>query len=392
MPASGKKKEKEGGSTIRKDNKEQKAEKAETNSTTNNGSTTEEEDVKDDTANEWDDPILYSPSKEKVTKDDFDILNLIGKGSFGKVLQVRKKDTGKIYAMKVLRKEAIIARKQVAHTKAEKSILSKIQHPFIVTLNYAFQTEEKLYMVLDFINGGELFFHLKREGKFSEARVRLYAAEIACALCHLHSFGIVYRDLKPENILLDSDGHICITDFGLSKEITTEEGTHTFCGTPEYLAPEVLKGQGHGTPVDWWSLGTLIYEMLTGLPPFYSQNINLMYQRILNGDLRFPTFITPDAQSLLEGLLCRDVSKRLGDDTVKPHPFFKSIDWKKLEAKEIEPPFKPKVKGNTDVTNIDPVFIQETAVDSVVEKSAIDVAPEVQFDNFTYVNPSAIKV
>eukprot|EP01102_Stenamoeba_stenopodia_P008101 TRINITY_DN2301_c0_g1_i3.p1 TRINITY_DN2301_c0_g1~~TRINITY_DN2301_c0_g1_i3.p1 ORF type:complete len:296 (-),score=67.21 TRINITY_DN2301_c0_g1_i3:548-1435(-) len=226
-----------------------------------NGSSTEEDD-KDD--NGWDDPVLYSPTKEKITKDDFELLTVIGKGSFGKVLQVRKKDTGKIYAMKVLRKEAIVQRKQVAHTKAEKSILAKIQHPFIVGLHYAFQTEEKLYMVLDFVNGGELFFHLKREGKFSEQRVRIYAAEIACALSHLHSFGIVYRDLKPENILLDSEGHICITDFGLSKEIQSED-THTFCGTPEYLAPEILKGQGHGTPVDWWSLGTLIYEMLTGL-------------------------------------------------------------------------------------------------------------------------------
>ena len=219
-------------------------------------------------------------------------------------MQVRKKDDGQIYAMKVLRKEAIIARKQVDHTRAEKAILQKIRHPFIVKLNYAFQTEDKLYMVLDFVNGGELFFHLKNEGKFSEERIRLYAAEISLALNHLHSMDIVYRDLKPENILIDSDGHICITDFGLSKEITPEEGaTHTFCGTPEYLAPEVLKGQGHGCPVDWWSLGTLIYEMFTGLPPFYSQNINIMYQKILNGELRFPDFMSPDASDLLEGVI-----------------------------------------------------------------------------------------
>ena len=150
-------------------------------------------------------------------------------------MQVREKESGEIYAMKALRKDAIIARKQVAHTKAEKSILQKIKHPFIVNLNYAFQTEDKLYMVLDYVNGGELFFHLKKEGKFSEDRVRLYSAEIASALLHLHSFDIVYRDLKPENILLDSAGHICITDFGLSKEIKQEEGTQTFCGTPEYL-------------------------------------------------------------------------------------------------------------------------------------------------------------
>merc|ERR1712100_639114 len=251
---------------------------------------------------DWEAPVLFSDDNKPVCKDDFELLKVIGKGSFGKVMQVKKKDDGQIYAMKVLRKEAIIARKQVDHTRAEKAILQKIDHPFIVKLNYAFQTEEKLYMVLDFVNGGELFFHLKKEGKFSEERVRLYSAEIALALHHLHSRDIVYRDLKPENILIDADGHICITDFGLSKEISSDEVTHTFCGTPEYLAPEVLKGQGHGCPVDWWSLGTLIYEMLTGLPPFYSQNINIMYQKILNGELRFPETMSPDACSLLEGV------------------------------------------------------------------------------------------
>jgi serine/threonine protein kinase len=216
----------------------------------------------------WNDAILFSADKKKVTKEDFELLTVIGKGSFGKVMQVKKRDTGEIFAMKVLRKEAIRARKQVAHTKAEKSILQKIQHPFIVTLHYAFQTDDKLYMILDYINGGELFFHLKKEGRFPEHRVVLYAAEIVLALSHLHSLDIVYRDLKPENILIDSEGafppapsipppcqditcrclisrlhfsiraspgHIVITDFGLSKEINPTEGTQTFCGTPEYL-------------------------------------------------------------------------------------------------------------------------------------------------------------
>mmetsp|Transcript_16722 Transcript_16722/g.42757 ORF Transcript_16722/g.42757 Transcript_16722/m.42757 type:complete len:427 (-) Transcript_16722:55-1335(-) len=331
---------------------------------------------------------------KKVTKDDFELLNVIGKGSFGKVMQVRKKgEPDKIYAMKVLRKDAIIARKQVAHTKAEKSILQKINHPFIVKLNYAFQTDDKLYMVLDYINGGELFFHLKKEGKFSEERVRLYAAEIVMALAHLHSFGIVYRDLKPENILIDSDGHICITDFGLSKEIKQEEGTHTFCGTPEYLAPEVLKGQGHGCAVDWWSLGTLIYEMLTGLPPFYSQNINIMYQKILSGELRFPSYVSGDAQSLLEGFLQRDVDSRLGaknSEDIMKHPFFKTIDWDKLYRKEVEPPFKPEVSGQEDISQIDPVFTQETAVDSVVDNSALADTAKQDFDGFTFVAESAM--
>jgi len=359
----------------------------------NNGAATNGKD--DDEMHEsWNDTVLFTKNDAKVTKDDFELLTVIGKGSFGKVMQVKKKDDGKIYAMKVLRKEAIIARKQVTHTKAEKTILQKIQHPFIVRLHYAFQTKDKLYMILDFINGGELFHHLKKEGRFPENRVKFYAAEIVCAMSHLHSLGIVYRDLKPENILIDSDGHICITDFGLSKEIDPTQGTTTFCGTPEYLAPEVLKGQGHGIAVDWWSLGTLIYEMLTGLPPFYSQNINIMYQKILNGELRFPSYVTPDAQALLEGLLTRDVEKRLGthnSQDVKKHQFFKDIDWEKLEKKELEPPYKPKVKSDISVEQIDTVFTNEKAQDSYVENTLSEtVQRENNFVGFTYVAPSTM--
>jgi len=347
----------------------------------------------------WNDEVLYDKDKtgvsNKVTKDDFDLMAVIGKGSFGKVMQVKKKDDGKIYAMKVLRKDAIIQRKQVAHTKAEKTILQKIQHPFIVKLNYAFQTKDKLYMILDFVNGGELFFHLKKEGRFPEGRVRFYAAQIASAMEHLHSLGIIYRDLKPENILLDADGNVVITDFGLSKEIKISEGdaTHTFCGTPEYLAPEVLKGQGHSSPVDWWSLGTLIYEMLTGLPPFYSQNINIMYQKILSGELKFPSYVNGDAQKLLEGLLTRDPEKRLGTkgaDEVKNHPFFKDIDWVKLVKKEIEPPFRPKVRDEKDIGQIDQVFTQEKPADSYVENSTL-AAEDTTFDGFTFVAPNAME-
>jgi serine/threonine protein kinase len=345
----------------------------------------------------WNDQVLFNRTNEaKVSKDDFELLTVIGKGSFGKVMQVKKKDDGRIFAMKVLRKEAIIARKQVAHTRAEKSILQKIQHPFIVRLHYAFQTKDKLYMILEFVNGGELFHHLKKDGRFPEVRVRFYAAEIVSAIAHLHSLGIVYRDLKPENILLDSEGHICITDFGLSKELKEGEGTHTFCGTPEYLAPEVLKGQGHGHGVDWWSLRTLIYEMLTGLPPFYSQNINIMYQKILNGELRFPSYVSPEAQSLLEGLLTRDVEKRLGSGPeggkdIKNHPFFKGIDWEKLDRKEIEPPFKPNVKDKKDVAEIDRMFTEEKPMDSLVDNSQLsDAASKEMFDKFTFVSDHAM--
>jgi len=332
--------------------------------------------------------VIFSRDNKRVTPDDFELCALIGKGSFGKVMQVKKKDSGQILAMKVLRKEAIIARKQVAHTMAERNILQRVQHPFIVTLHYAFQTEAKLYMVLDYVNGGELFFHLKNDGKFAENRVRLYAAEITMALQHLHGMNVVYRDLKPENILLDADGHIRITDFGLSKELDGSDGiTHTFCGTPEYLAPEVLKGQGHGTAVDWWSLGTLIYEMLTGLPPFYSQNINIMYQKILNGELRYPSYVSAEAVSLLDGLLQRDPLKRLGTRTcaadIRAHAFYRGLDWDRLYNRQIQPPFKPKVKNAADVSQIDPVFTQEQAVDSLVVSNLSNVNGT-EFQNFTF--------
>jgi len=337
----------------------------------------------------------------KVTADDFQLLKVIGKGSFGKVMQVKKKDTGKIYAMKVLQKEAIINRNQVIHTRSEKSILQQVQHPFIVGLHYAFQTKDKLYMILDYVNGGELFFHLKHEGKFSESRVKFYTAEISLALAHLHKLGIVYRDLKPENILLDCDGHIVITDFGLSKQMmvppsgdTSEATTHTFCGTPEYLAPEVLRGQGHGTPVDWWSLGTLVYEMLTGLPPFYSANTNVMYQKILSSELRFPPEMSGDCRSFLSGLLERDPSKRMDGEAVMKHPWLSSIDWDKLYKKEILAPWKPPVSSESDTTQIDVAFLAEPVKDTPPSSGAAPIsktaAPDNQFDGFTFANPADI--
>jgi len=262
--------------------------------------------------------------EERISIDDFELLCVIGKGSFGKVLQVMKKDNKKIFAMKVLRKDTIRARNQVEHTKTERNILQRFRHPFIVELHYAFQTEDKLYMVLDFVNGGELFSHLKREKRFKEERAKLYAAEVLVALGYLHEMDIVYRDLKPENILLGADGHIKVTDFGLSKEqVTDADSTYTFCGTPEYMAPEILMDQGHGKPVDWWSFGILVYEMLTGLPPFYSRNKKEMYFKILKCELRFPQDIGADAKDLIQSLLKREPGQRLGssDDAeeIKKH-------------------------------------------------------------------------
>ena len=276
--------------------------------------------------------------QERVGVEDFDLLTVIGKGSFGKVLQVRKRDTGQIYAMKVLNKAQILERGEMEHTKSEKSILQKLQSPFLVCLHFTFQTSDKLYFIMDYVNGGELFYHLQKERKFDAERVRFYCAEIVLGLAYLHSKGILYRDLKPENVLLTGAGHICMTDFGISKEGLTaaDDRTATFCGTPEYLAPEVLEGNGYGKPVDWWSFGTLMYEMLTGLPPFYSQDVQVMYQKIMTAKLVIPETISSDAASLLRGLLERDPAKRLQDpEVIKAHPYFKSVDWKAMTRKVI---------------------------------------------------------
>jgi serum/glucocorticoid-regulated kinase 2 len=285
----------------------------------------------------------------KLKIEDFELLKVVGKGSFGKVMQVRKKDTNRIYALKTIRKAHIISRSEVAHTLAERSVLAQINNPFIVPLKFTFQSPEKLYFVLAFVNGGELFHHLQKEQRFDVNRARFYTAELLCALECLHGFNVIYRDLKPENILLDYQGHIALCDFGLCKlDMRDEDRTNTFCGTPEYLAPELLMGQGYNKTVDWWTLGVLLYEMLTGLPPFYDENTNEMYRKILSEPLHFPgpEVVPPAAKDLLTKLLNRNPDERLGaggSAEIKAHPFFHAIDWRKLLQRKYEPTFKPSV-------------------------------------------------
>lgn len=287
-----------------------------------------------------------SPTKVKVSVDDFELIKVIGKGSFGKVTLVQKRDSRHLYAMKVLSKPSIIKRKQVEHTRTERRVLGTINHPFIVKLHFAFQTEQKLYFILDYAAGGELFFHLSRMKKFPEHLARFYCAEMTLALDTLHAFDIVYRDLKPENILLDGEGHIKLADFGLAKEGIHEaaEGAHSLCGTPEYLSPEVLDRQGHGTAVDWWNLGMVTYEMLTGLPPWYTTDREKLFDRLRNAPLKFPFYVNRPAASLIQGLLNRNPLERLGARggfEIKSHPFFSGMDWEALLRREITPPFNP---------------------------------------------------
>jgi len=332
--------------------------------------------------------LIMNEMDSKLTVKDFTFLKVVGKGSFGKVMMVKKNDSGEIFALKVLKKKSLLKRKQIVHTKTERRILSNIENPFIVSLRYAFQTPAKLYMVLDFFNGGELFFHLKRDGRFTESRTRFYAAEILLALEELHSHNIVYRDLKPENILLDNEGHIKVTDFGLSKDsLVGQRLTHTFCGTPEYLAPEILQQQGHGKAVDWWSFGTLCYEMLTGLPPFYNTNLNIMYEKILHAPIPLPKSLTREARSLFLGLLERDVACRLGRNgatEIKEHPFFKKTDFEAMLKKEIDPPFKPNVEGQTDTSFVEDEFTNEPVKDTYVPATNSMFAAQNQFPGFTF--------
>ncbi|KAJ1779031.1 Serine/threonine-protein kinase [Coemansia sp. RSA 2523] len=335
--------------------------------------------------------IQYCFNKKDATPlsiDQFDLLKVIGKGSFGKVMQVRKRDTNRIYAMKILSKSKIVMRSEVAHTLAERNVLAKINHPFIVPLKFSFQTPEKLYLVLAFINGGELFHHLQREGRFDQHRSRFYAAELLSALDCLHSYNVIYRDLKPENILLDYSGHIALCDFGLCKlNMGDNETTNTFCGTPEYLAPELLQGRGYTKTVDWWTFGVLLYEMMTGLPPFYDENVNEMYRRILEDELVFPENMGNRAKSLLRGLLQRDPLRRLGNNgaaEIKSQPFFAEINWDYLIGKQYEPPFKPSVVSAVDTSNFDEEFTAEPPQDSYIPDSNLSETVQEQFVGFTY--------
>ncbi|CCE64132.1 hypothetical protein TPHA_0G02910 [Tetrapisispora phaffii CBS 4417] len=333
--------------------------------------------------------IDYRPSRNKpLSIDDFDLLKVIGKGSFGKVMQVRKKDTKNIYALKAIKKSYIISKSEVTHTLAERTVLSRVNCPFIVPLKFSFQSPEKLYLVLAFINGGELFYHLQKEGRFDLSRSRFYTAELLCALETLHNLNVIYRDLKPENILLDYQGHITLCDFGLCKlNMKDDDKTDTFCGTPEYLAPELLLGQGYSKEVDWWTLGVLLYEMLTGLPPYYDEDVPKMYKKILKEPLRFPEGFDSDAKDLLIGLLSRDPKRRLGyngADEIKNHPFFYNLSWKRLWMKGYISPYKPPVTNSSDTSNFDQEFTREKPIDSVVDEFLSNSVQQ-QFGGWTYV-------
>jgi serum/glucocorticoid-regulated kinase 2 len=248
--------------------------------------------------------------------------------------------------MKILKKTHLVRRRQIERTRTERKVLSAVNHPFIMKLHYAFQTDDKLYLVLDYCPGGELFFHLSRCRRFPERVARFYAAELLLAIGHLHKRGIIYRDLKPENVLLDADGHVKLGDFGLAKAGISNpiEGAMSMCGTPEYMAPEVLSQQGHGFCVDYWGLGMLTYEMMTGLPPWYTTDRQKLFRRLKSAPLDIPTFFSPAAADCVAALLERNPRRRLGVTGIRSameHEFFRNISWRSLYARRVEAPVKP---------------------------------------------------
>ena len=301
----------------------------------------------------------------KLSYNDFKPLKLLGTGSFGRVLLVRFKSNNTLYAMKILRKDQIKLKHQEEHTKTERDLMVKINNPFIVNIKFAFQDESKLYIVSDFMQGGDMFYHLHSQKKFEEKKAKFYTIELILGLEFLHKNNMIYRDLKPENILMDSNGHIKISDFGLSKILDSpDEKTFTLCGTPQYLAPEIIKKKGYDKTVDWWSLGCFLYEMITGYLPFYIPKGNKINPKTYEEPLRFPPDVNPVVINLINQLLTVNPKKRLGygeeDATkIKQHDFFKEVDWDKYWNKEIEPPFLPEFNDEEDLRYFDKMFTDE---------------------------------
>lgn len=284
----------------------------------------------------------------RVGPEDFEGVALLGKGSFGQVYLVRYIADGQLYALKLLNKDRVFGRSYiesnlVRYAFTERNILSSINHPFMVSLNFAFQTPGKLCLVMDYMAGGDLGTQLSKERKFAEERARFYICEVVLAIEELHRHGIIFRDLKPENVVLDAEGHAHLTDFGLSKEGMYEgQQTRSFCGSIAYLAPEMLRRKGHDKSVDWYLMGVLLYEMLTGSPPYYSANREQLFYNIQRGKLHMPRFISEAARNLIQKLLHRDPKKRLGylrdGEEIKEHPFFEGVNWAAFLKRELKPP------------------------------------------------------
>ncbi|KAI8578014.1 hypothetical protein K450DRAFT_249499 [Umbelopsis ramanniana AG] len=349
------------------------------------------------------DPPSQKPSlSRKVTIQDFQILKVLGKGCMGKVILVREHRTSRLFALKAISKQFVVMHREVEHAKSEREILARIgqiSHPFLIRLHHSFQDASQLFLVFDYHVGGDMATQLAKCYKFSPGRCRLYTAEILLGIQELHRLGILYRDLKPENILLGADGHIILTDFGLSKQFLPQtnvgdQRTTTFCGTAEYLAPEILRGDEYSFAVDFWSLGTLLYEMITGIPPFWAENHADMYNRVLDDNLEFPPNFDTVTADFITGLLHRVPQDRLGagpygPQEIRSHPYFAGMDWSDVYRKRIKPEYIPMFKSETDLQNFDDTFVAMTPRFSLASDGEF-LSPSIQgdFDGYSYTGAS----
>ncbi|KAF4070802.1 hypothetical protein AMELA_G00277750 [Ameiurus melas] len=344
--------------------------------------------------------VVANEDSMKMGLEDFTFLQVLGKGSFGKVMLARVNNDDRVYAVKVLKKDVILQDDDVESTMIEKRVLAlAYNHPYLTHLYYCFQTNDRLFFVMEFVNGGDLMFHIQKSRRFEEARAQFYAAEITSALMFLHSKGIIYRDLKLDNILLDKDGHCKLADFGMCKEgITGGALTTTFCGTPDYIAPEIILEEPYGVSVDWWAMGVLLFEMLCGHAPFEAETEDELFECILRDEVIYSSWLSNEAEDILRGFLTKDASRRLGcierDGGEKPitaHPFFRDLDWEKLRKRELDSPFKPRIKSPEDVNNFDPDFTQEEPMLTPIEEALIPLNHD-DFQDFSYMAPELLHV
>ncbi|KAL0821528.1 hypothetical protein ABMA28_004985 [Loxostege sticticalis] len=346
---------------------------------------------------------LEPGSQRQYSLEDFELIRVIGRGSYAKVLMVELKRTKRVYAMKVIKKALVTDDEDIDWVQTEKHVFETASnHPFLVGLHSCFQTPSRLFFVIEFVRGGDLMFHMQRQRRLPEEHARFYAAEISLALHFLHERGVIYRDLKLDNVLLDHEGHIKLTDYGMCKEgVRPGDTTSTFCGTPNYIAPEILRGEEYGFSVDWWALGVLTYEMLAGRSPFDiaqaadnpDQNTeDYLFQVILEKTIRIPRSLSVKAASVLKGFLNKSPVERLGCGEngfldIVNHPFFKSIEWEMLEQKQVVPPFKPRLEGERDLANFPPEFTDEPVHLTPDNDTVIADIDQSEFEGFEYVNP-----
>ncbi|XP_062238662.1 protein kinase C theta type [Platichthys flesus] len=344
-------------------------------------------------ASREEEPLYAVPRKDhhpKFTVEDFVLHKMLGKGSFGKVFLAELKKSGQFFAVKALKKDVVLMDDDVECTMVERRVLCLAwENPFLTHLYCTFQTKENLFFVMEYLNGGDLMFHIQSVRKFDQHRATFYAAEIICGLQFLHSKGIIYRDLKLDNVLLDSEGHIKIADFGMCKENMHDDlRTSTFCGTPDYIAPEILLGQKYNSAVDWWSFGVLLYEMLIGHSPFHGRDEEELFQSIRTDNPVYPCSLHKDSKDILVKLFVREPEERLGvKGDIRQHGFFRTTDWNALEQRQVAPPFRPTISSPSDCSNFDKEFINEKPRLSCADRTLINSVDQTMFQNFSFVNP-----